>query len=417
MMAAGKQFAVERGRSDRRGFTLIEVLISMIIFAIGLIGLAAVFPVVITQQKNAMDLSSAVSAGDSAESVLSARLGNFASTIGQIADHRWHRVAAYDPGGDVEPFLRMPRVNLRGDNGGIQRNARLRISRGERGLRVKPQPSKQSPLVYDVVLPQRPLSTRSGDLFQVTITIQPPVGRVQKYTLTPAELGSTVFVTSPAFENRLDPNGPNAIEYDTGHLQFNVDESDGATVLAAVIDYTWLDPRVVSHRDRLFPSDVPKYAWDMCIRKGPSGQAQYCMWVYRFDGPVGAEFTPEIPKPEERRDQGMLRTGRLEVEFNTARKRFFVLDPPANSRESRALEAGVYFLPESGSGPVKVLRHVDGFGWELQSPATEVDRNGQTIILQGDINVIFMPLSVFIPVDQVTWKITPLLTYTKQVDL
>ena len=403
------------------GFTLIEVLISLIIFAIGLIGLSAVFPVVITQQRDAQDLSMGISAGESAESILATRFGNFAGTISQITDDRWHRVAAWDPGGQEEPYLRMPRVTLRNANGSLQRNVRLGLSRIERGLSVQPLPGKNLVKKYDIQPPviRRPLSPRSEDIFQVKITIQPQVGKLISYTLVPAGPGATTFITDPGFESRLAPS-PNKIEYQAAHLQFNVKLQPNESILSTIIDYTWLDPRIIAHVDRLFPSDLPQYAWDVAIRRGPNGQAQYCLFVYRFDGPKESKFMPEIPKNESDPRHGMLRLGRVSVQYVTSRRRFFIDDPPPNTDESRSIQAGSYLLPENGNAPVKVLRAVmiDGTKrWELDAPPVGNDGNGNPQILVGDVKVIYMPSSYFLPVEQETWKISPLLAYTKQVDL
>lgn len=57
----------------RRGFTLIEVLIGTIVLGLGLLGLAAVFPAVVIQQRSASDAVQADSVAESAVRLLTSR--------------------------------------------------------------------------------------------------------------------------------------------------------------------------------------------------------------------------------------------------------------------------------------------------------------------------------------------------------
>lgn len=95
-----------------RAFTLIEVLISIVVLALGLLGLAAVFPVVVYQQRSAADTVQGISMGRSIEAWLNGNeMLNLRSAAGVdltvvnnrrgwemlYADPSWSPMPANDP--------------------------------------------------------------------------------------------------------------------------------------------------------------------------------------------------------------------------------------------------------------------------------------------------------------------------------
>jgi len=72
------------------GFTLVEVLLGIIILAIGLLGLAAVFPLVVKQQREAQDTVVGVASARGAEAIIAANVGlNSPLTTGGWAKLSW----------------------------------------------------------------------------------------------------------------------------------------------------------------------------------------------------------------------------------------------------------------------------------------------------------------------------------------
>ncbi|MBX3379130.1 MAG: prepilin-type N-terminal cleavage/methylation domain-containing protein [Phycisphaeraceae bacterium] len=71
-------------QASPRAFTLVEVLLGIIILAIGLLGLASVFPLVVKQQRQAQDVVVGVSSAEAAESFMRSRRGYFSPSANDI---------------------------------------------------------------------------------------------------------------------------------------------------------------------------------------------------------------------------------------------------------------------------------------------------------------------------------------------
>jgi len=57
-------------RASRRAFSMVEILVAILILGLGMLGLAAVFPVVITQQRDAIDTVRGEAAASTAEAIV-----------------------------------------------------------------------------------------------------------------------------------------------------------------------------------------------------------------------------------------------------------------------------------------------------------------------------------------------------------
>lgn len=73
-----------RSHSARHAFTLVEVLFGIIILAVGLLGLAAVFPLVVKKQRDAQDTVVGISAAQGAETFLRSQAGYFNAAANDV---------------------------------------------------------------------------------------------------------------------------------------------------------------------------------------------------------------------------------------------------------------------------------------------------------------------------------------------
>ena len=416
-----------RRAASRRAFTLVEVLIAAIILAIGLVGLAAVFPAVITQQQAANDLTTAVSVSGTADGILATRLPFFRSrfsdpnVINRLGT-AWNRInAVEDRQSRNEFYLQTPYLSPFPDLR-LRESATFEVgSIGIGGTHRE----------YTVQLPRSPIATdnKPGDLLvRVSYTGDSGPG---EFTLIPDLTSLTPkFIEGQNASGRMAPPvGNNSIDFRTGRVQFyfNLNAGQNERLTRLVVEFRWLNDRIVSHPDRLYPTNAPRYGWELAFRRNADGQLQYTTFIYRFDG-MNAAFVPEIPGRSgipNSNSAGMLRLDSATVLYNQLEDRFELRT--SGSGMADQIEAGSWLLPVDGTGVVRVrrsLEHSASFSpwFELEGPPMWVDpADGIAKPMIGTVNFWYMPTTIkaFSKQGQEIgiWRIRPLLATTKQVQL
>lgn len=431
-----------RHRMALGGFTLTEVLIATIILAIGLIGLGAIFPAVITQQQQAADLTAAITAGANAESVLVSKADGIravvldpASEWDDESDGEWVRVISTAPDRDLEGYLRMP-FGLGLPNREENYVVGMTFTSGVGGGGAF---SIARPTGGSVRLPYRPIrQSQDGIVIRVRL-YEPGTSNVtSEFTLTPDPAAmpplSKFTSSSPA---RLRPSQPNDINFGTGELEFHFGFNNATEEVqrdSVQIDYDWVDDLIASNPDRLYPQDSPRIAWEMLLRKGLRDQVQYCLFMYRFDVPVGLVFDPDRPTSESQTSRGMLRQeqGRFEqIETNLGDNRKvtrFYLRSNGNALAD-VIERGAWILPINGVEPLQIRRVIREselrFGGDDGVILGELDRAPLEILSDGRIRPLvnqtvdfwYMPFEVTSPDDpDNVMRVRPVLAYTKQLN-
>ncbi len=409
-----------RNSSMQRAFSLLEVLLATIVLALGLVGVGAVFPTVIGLQKQANEQTMGLMLAENADGLLASRLERFAQTLKPLPGTvGWLRINPYDPQ-QGEPYLQMPRT-LPGLPSGLD----LRLQEPGRFLDPNPAPNIFGPqtvnLQTDAGDLRGPLDYQSVESLNIRVTIRLGFSNnTEDFVLQPEEAGSTRLRVVEGLPSRFDAGGQNQIDYQRARVGFNAVLEAGEKVQRVDINYVWLNDRIVSHRDRLHPSDNPRFAWDMCFRKTPSGQVQYCIFTYRFDGPTGQEFFPDIPNNYRDQLRGHLRLDRAVVRYDRQDGTFYIRGTEAGTDLRRNLDRNVHLLPVLGTSPVRIVRAFPDPGnpdnetrYELDVPPMRINaQTGRSEPMVGtEVDLWYVPLEIRANDRRgqpVTWRLTPI---------
>lgn len=408
-------------RNPSPGFTLVEVMIAAIILALGLVGLAAVFPAVISQQQAANDLIIATSVSATADGLLATRLPAFRSrlndpiVIRQLGTN-WQRINGVEAREGRVFYLQTP-VPPGGPD------MRLR----ESALHVVPEfgIGGGSPRNYAVRLPRGPISE---DLLPDDLVVTVYTDTMD-FDYVPDASGPsrlpTKFKEGRNAAGRLNPGGPNSIDYRNARLVFHFNLFGPEQVDHVEVRYRWLNDRIVSHPDRLYPTDSPRYGWEMAFRRSIDGQFQYTTFVYRFDG-LNAPFVPEIPGRfgiDNNTRAGMLRLDSGLIIYNPTDDRYELHTSAGGLADH--VEPGAWLLPVEGTNPIRVRRSLPSTTgspkFELEGPPVKVRPDGVSEPMLGRVDFWYMPARIKAFSDQGQeigiWRIRPLIAITKQVKL
>lgn len=411
-----------RNSNMQQAFSLLEVLLATIVLALGLVGVGAVFPTVIGLQKQANEQTMGLMLAENADGLLASRLERFAQTLQPVPANRgWHRINSFEPQ-EGEPYLQMPRTL-----DGVPRGVDLRLQEAER-LVFMPNASGVGtvPLQTPPNALRGPLDYQSVESLNIRVTIRLGFSNdTEEFVLQPeppvGARPSTRLEVVEGSPTRFDAGGPNNIDYLQAEVDFNaVLFNANERVLRVDINYVWLNDRIVSHGDRLHPAENPRFAWDMAFRKTPSGQVQYCIFTYRFDGPTGQEFLPDIPNNYRDQLRGHLRLDRAVVRYDRQDNTFYIRGTEAGTDLRRNLDRNVHLLPVLGTSPVRIVRAFPDPGnpdnetrYELDVPPMRINaQTGRSEPMVGtEVDLWYVPLEIRANDRRgqpVTWRLTPI---------
>lgn len=188
------------------GFSLIEVLIGVVVLALGLLGIGAVFPVVLRQQRQAQDTVMGIGASNVARSYFTGR-PSMRDTLVRVADN----IQSTEKGWTI-PDVTAAAGDLTLDQGPGYSTVFVPVSE-----RLAPQPFAggiEPQYVWDVAIRRRPDGVTMAAVFTRRIdgSIRVPVNYTLSNVLTGASVPSNAFRVPVAVDSQGRPTYTGADE-------------------------------------------------------------------------------------------------------------------------------------------------------------------------------------------------------------